>query len=128
MNYKARHFKPHEYVCPCCGLDNLAPEFLRRLDFLRGLCGFPLIINSACRCDKHNRAVGGGNYSGHLEGVAADVGIYGERAWWLLKYALTMDFSGIGIMQKGDFNKRFIHLDDSVIIDGRRPRPIVWTY
>lgn len=126
--YRAQYFKPVEYVCPCCGLNNMAPEFLRRLDVLRGLCGFPITLTSGCRCRRYNRKVGGGQHSAHLEGKAVDIACNGFQAWQILKFATTLGFSGVGIMQKGDIDQRFIHLDIADTIDGKRPRPTIWSY
>lgn len=62
MNY----FSDHETKCKCCGITQLAPGFLDRLNSLRAKCGHPLVINSMCRCRKYNEKVDGKAKSFHL--------------------------------------------------------------
>jgi uncharacterized protein YcbK (DUF882 family) len=58
----------------------------------------------------------------HTTGRATDFGISHVRALELLRHAVGMAFTGIGINQKG--SGRFIHLDDLDTV----PRPHIWTY
>lgn len=114
-------------MCPCCGRKDMRPFFLEKLDLLRGLCGFPLMLSSGVRCAAHNRLVGGSDLSGHLEGVAADIRCTHDRAHTVLKNANLIGFTGIGIKQHGPVGKRFIHLDMCKPLN-QRPRPTIWTY
>ena len=125
--YQSDYFKPREYMCPCCGRDDMRPFFLEKLDLLRGLCGFPLLLSSGVRCEAHNIAVGGGELSGHMEGVAADVRCSHGSAWAVLKNATMIGFTGIGVKQHGPPEKRFIHVDMCTSLI-KRPRPTIWTY
>lgn len=125
--YQSRYFKPTEYMCPCCGRDDMRPFFLEKLDLLRGLCGFPLMLSSGVRCRAHNRFVGGGEYSGHVERLAADIRCSHDPAHTVLKNATLIGFPGIGIKQHGAVEKRFIHLDWCESLS-QRPRPTIWTY
>lgn len=59
---KIRHFKAEEFVHP----ELLRWEMLEKLEELRNLCGFPLIITSSYRDPAHNAAVGGVQDSAHL--------------------------------------------------------------
>jgi len=69
-----RYFVADEFVCHCgCGRgeEEMNPDFLRKLDLVRGLYGKPLRITSGYRCEEHDKAVGGkGN---HPLGLAADL-------------------------------------------------------
>jgi len=125
--YQSRYFQPIEYMCPCCGRDDMRPFFLEKLDLLRGLCGFPLILSSGVRCRNHNDQVGGGEYSGHVERLAVDIRCTHANAYTLLKHATMIGFTGIGIKQHGPAEKRFIHLDMCESLS-QRPRPTIWTY
>ena len=58
----------------------------------------------------------------HASGQAADVACNGQEAYKLLKLALELGFTGIGVNQKG--GGRFIHLDTLT----QPPRPNVWSY
>ena len=49
-----------------CGLVAFDPAVRRILNEVREELGIPLIIESGCRCEKHNAAVGGAAGSAHL--------------------------------------------------------------
>lgn len=128
MSYQAKYFQPAEYMCRCgCGRANVRPFFLERLDALRELCGFPIILSSGFRCPEYNKAVGGGEFSGHPEGLAADIQCSHDRAWSILNNGMRVGFAGVGVKQHGPINERFIHFDDCPSMS-QRPRPTVWTY
>ena len=93
---------------------------MRMLQLLRDKLG-PLPITSGARCKKHNKESGGYPKSAHLQSIGADIRIYGPRALALVEEARRIGFSGIGIAQKGDHGKRFIHLDTL-------PRVAIWSY
>ena len=111
------NFTENELMCPCC----IAPQDLTtyppwdninrlavHLQVLRNLCGYPLKINSAYRCEHHNKAVGGSKRSQHLKGLAADIS---TKRWSekkkdnLIKLASVLGFKGIGRYDT------FIHID-----------------
>ena len=72
------HFSRHEFACRCgCGFDDVSPELVQVLEQARTEFSAPVVINSACRCAQHNRAVGGASASQHLLGTAADIIIKG---------------------------------------------------
>lgn len=57
---KVKHFKESEFTCNCgCGLNNINDVVVQMLDTARELAQVPFKINSACRCEKHNKMVGG---------------------------------------------------------------------
>lgn len=71
-----KYFKRKEFACKCgCGFDTVDYELAEVLDDLREHFGKPAIINSGCRCVKHNESVGGAKSSKHLFGIAVDVRI-----------------------------------------------------
>ena len=84
----------------------------------------PLHITSARRCDKHNDEVSTAKNKKngvHTLGQASDVLISGERAMLLFEKARQIGFSGIGLNQRGEHRKRFVHLDN-------KPRKALWSY
>ena len=82
MNYtpfEQLHFKRREFACKCgCGFDAVDAELLSVLEQLRTALGNRAVsITSACRCDNHNRKVGGARNSVHKLGKAADIKVTG---------------------------------------------------
>ncbi len=74
MMWPGEYFKRSEFACKCgCGFDTVDAELLAILVNLRRHYGQPITIHSGCRCQKHNKAVGGVINSQHLIGRAADV-------------------------------------------------------
>jgi len=67
-SYITKHFQFKEIMCRCCGkilLCDLFIRHMRALEAMRIEAGFPVTINSGCRCKMHNRKVGGGKKSWH---------------------------------------------------------------
>ena len=125
MSYKSKFFKDSEFKCKCCGVAKMDEEVIQMLDLLRQKCGFPIILTSAYRCPKHNVAVSKTGPTGpHTTGKAVDVACSHEKAYQVVKYAIELGFTGIGVAQKG--GSRFIHLD--TLEAPHYPRPNVWTY
>lgn len=118
------HFSEAELACKCgCGF---LPQqsAVDRLELLRGSCGFPLPITSAARCPKHNSAVSSTGETGpHTTGRAFDISVSGDKAFILIKKALELGYTGIGVSQRGPHEKRFIHVDDLLL-----GRPRIWSY
>ena len=73
MKYEVEHFKPEEFLCPCCKRGGVSWLLVLWLDLLRRAWGGPVRVNSGFRCAAHNREVGGVPHSRHLLGCAADV-------------------------------------------------------
>lgn len=120
------YFKPEEFACKHCGQAPMDPAFVLRLEELRERCGFPLIVTSGYRCPEHNQAVSSTGPDGpHTTGKAADLGVSRHRAYDVLRHALELGFSGIGVQQKG--GGRFLHLDD-LHEPEHAPRPSIWSY
>lgn len=126
---KIKYFKLDELKCKCgeCGStgEEMNPQFMDKLDYLRGICGFPFVVTSAFRCPTHNNKVSLTGFSGpHTTGRAIDISVSHEKAYIFLENVMKSGlFTGIGINQKG--GGRFIHLDD---LTHEYPRPRVWSY
>lgn len=99
-----KNFHIDELKCPCCGLSSIRLDFVERLQSLRDICGFPLVISSGVRCTSHNLAVKGAPNSKHLSTPdgkhtchAADILCKdGIRRHRLITVATEL-FGGIGI-------------------------------
>ncbi len=112
-----KNFSRKELACPDCGLCDMKPDFLAKLQQLRESWNRPLILNSAFRCPSHNKIVGGAADSQHLVGNAVDIHcIDSFERFGLLVRALSIGFRGIGI------SKDFIH------IDMRDGSAVCWVY
>lgn len=95
-------------------------SFLWALDELRERCQFPFVIRSGFRSVKHsaerNKSNGGGT---HTKGIACDIAVSNSaQRMKLVKEALDMGFSGIGVSHSGGF----------VHVDMRTTTPVMWTY
>ena len=114
------NFTVAELACPCCGACEMDSEFMRRIQVLRDIVGFPLIPVSGFRCRKHNASLkGAAEGSQHLFGNAVDIrvrNLTGSRRYLLIKTAFDLDFGGIGI------GKVQLHLD------GREGTGVNWGY
>ncbi|WP_163832246.1 D-Ala-D-Ala carboxypeptidase family metallohydrolase [Spartinivicinus ruber] len=121
-----RYFTDQELTCRCgCGQQHMQPAFMQSLIQLREACNFPLPVTSGYRCAHHpvekNKATPGA----HQLGCAVDIACRGEHALIILRLALQLGFTGVGINQKG--RTRFIHLDRAPATH-TRPRPWIWSY
>lgn len=124
---KFNHFSFSDFACQCgCKENRQHEDFIEKLDSLRDACGFPLVPSSGYRCPKHNKEVSTtGEFGPHTTGRAVDFLVARERALIVVREAIKMGFTGIGVNQKG--NSRFIHLDD--LPNGPNfPRPTMWSY
>lgn len=120
-NNRWKNFSDKELACQHTGLLNPNKEFITLMDMvqeLRERLGFPMPVTSAYRHPTHpieSKKSKGGQHT-----IAAiDLGVSRERAYDVLKEALDMGFTGIGVNQIG--GGRFIHLD-------LRKQATVWSY
>jgi len=125
---KSTYFTHDELKCHCgCNTSAMDSNFLVKLDLLRSILDLPLIISSGYRCPAHNQKVSFTGQSGpHTTGKACDILCCFEKAYKVLYLAIILRFSGIGLAQKGDPGRRYIHIDTLAAPD--HPRPRVWTY
>jgi len=90
------YFPERPWACKCgCGLDTMDPDCVRDLNWARHFAGVPFVINSACRCEAHNRAEGGKIRSAHLpdeDGLchAVDIRAADSRSRFKIVYGLIM--------------------------------------
>ena len=121
-----QHFTKAEFKCKHCGQNKMQDSFITKLDALRTKVGFSLHVTSGYRCPKHNAAVSSTGLNGpHTTGRAVDFALSRHRGWEVLRAAMEMGFTGIGVQQKGE--GRFLHLDDLQEPE-HAPRPTIWSY
>jgi uncharacterized protein YcbK (DUF882 family) len=124
--YTSRYFSLAETECRCkCGFD-LLDSFKVECDALREAYGKPLTMTSGARCGSYNAKVSETGSTGpHTTGKAADFLADRGDAYQLLRMAMQLGFTGIGVSQKGA--GRFLHLD-SLRAGPGQPRPTLWSY
>ena len=113
-------FSEWEFNCKCgCGLNNMKPMFLWKLQQCRTEAQVKFIITSGSRCEQHNKDEGGKERSEHLTGEAAD--IYTENShirFKILQAAFRIGFTRIGI------GPTYIHLGNKHVA----PQEVAWDY
>ena len=115
MGDVSKNINRHEVACRCgCGFDTLDANTTEVVQAacdhfaeMLGVDKVVLDISSGARCEKHNRAEGGGHRSQHLRGRALDINIRGVSPIEIHAYLLTKypDQYGIGRYPN------FIHID-----------------
>ena len=115
----SKNFRRAEFACPdACGYSAVDPGLVEGLQALRDVVGRSLLINSGCRCWKHNAVVGGTPASRHLTGEAADIRCPGLTARELYSHAAALcRFGGFGV----DDARDMLHVDV-------RPKLARWCY
>ncbi len=120
---KYPNFKADEFKCSHCKADGVQEDLVAKIQELRTRYGKPMRITSGYRCPQHPIEANKTTPGAHALGLAADIGVEGAEAYNVLKLALELGFTGVGIQQKG--TGRFVHLD---IRSGQLPTPAVWSY
>lgn len=108
------HFKRRELMCKCdCGFCEPTAEFLELIERVREILDVPMYVHSACRCRRHNAAVGGSPNSKHMYGMALDFDC-GNRLSPVAIYNILLakyihgelsELGGMGLY------KTFVHID-----------------
>lgn len=98
---ETKHFKRSEFKCKCCGyVKNIPISLLIYLETIRRYFNEkPVVISSGYRCEQHNTHVGGGEYSQHLKGKAADLYVIGVNAYKVYRFCNEFIFmynGGVG--------------------------------
>ena len=105
---QSKYFTRKEFACKCgCGYAVVDVELLAVLEDVREHFQEPVTINSACRCDTHNRNVGGISNSKHKLGIASDIVVRDIPVAVVQDYLLNKypDSLGIGCYET------FTHVD-----------------
>lgn len=117
----SRNFEQSELSCKCCGFYNFKQDTLEKLQNARDFAGIGFVINSGCRCKKHNAEVGGKSNSAHLSGRAVDIATPNSNARFIIiKALIDAGFVRIGYNSK----KKFLHVDN----DPSKPQNVLFDY
>ena len=101
----SEHFNRSEFACKCgCGFDTVDIELLEILETIRHRFMRPVKINSGCRCQSHNKIVGGTADSQHTKGRAADFVVSGVDAKEVHDFLCTTFKNQYGFGFYGDWN------------------------
>lgn len=124
MGDLSENFDTTEFTCKCgCGYAFPSDRLIVYLQEMRDKWGYPITVNSGCRCPVHNSdpAVNGSRNSYHLNGMGADITpkdheLVAEENEWELKevmrrfYRLAKNvFDGNGIIFYP--GRKFVHVD-----------------
>ena len=122
VEWTSKYFTRAEFACKCgCGFDDIDPQLVALLDQLRELYGSPIKIDSGCRCEARNKAVGGEPNSAHLRGKAADIETSNSGA----RYMVTSDAFKVGFKRIGQYKtSTIVHVD----IDSTLPQFVMWVH
>lgn len=134
------NISPDEVRCKGSGDVIIDPDFMDMVQACRDACDFPFRFTSFYRigwanAQKSSTGLTGPHTGGkrvepepdeYIKG-ACDIKVFGARAHILLKNAMILGFTGIGVKQHGEHSKRFIHLDNLPNVEGQ-PRSWVWSY
>ena len=115
-----------EMACQKTGECAMDKATMDRLQLLRSHLGFPLTITSGYRSPRHSIEAAKKAPGTHAMGRAADIRCAGEEALDVLKVALWLGFTGIGVAQKG--GHRFLHIDNIMPGEHAAHRPTIWSY
>jgi len=100
-------FSPAEIACRGTGAIKINTEALDKLQTLRNRLGKPLIVRSAYRSPRHNRAVGGAKASKHMDGTAFDIAMSNHDPAAFEATARAVGFLGFGTYPRSGF----MHID-----------------
>lgn len=105
----SRHFTKKEAVCKCgCGYVRINDLLVHKLERLRAMLGHkPITVLSWCRCEAHNKKVGGVATSNHMTGEAVDITVPGVMLEDIAAMAQAAGFDFIKIYQ----DQKFVHVD-----------------
>ena len=101
------HFSRIEFKCSCCDFAVVDIDLLKALEDVRFKFNKAVTINSACRCDNHNKRIGGADGSKHKLGIAADIVVDGVSPSDVYNYLNESYSDKYGL---GNYNS-FSHLD-----------------
>ena len=90
-----KNFNSKEFACPCCKKEVYLMKHILHLQTMRNHFNKPIKITSGFRCEKHNKKIGGVQYSQHLLGTATDIKIKEISPDIVADYA-EKHFDGVG--------------------------------
>jgi len=122
MGDLSKNFDTTEFACKCgCGFNTISLKLVQKLQNLREAWGFPIVVNSGCRCFEHNRSISGSRNSYHLNGMGSDITVGSisqiveekglDKAFVMLEFKnfCWTEFDGNGIIFYPA--KKIVHVD-----------------
>ena len=108
MGDLSTHFNRSEFACQDnCGFNTVDAMLLAILEDVREYFGEVVTVTSGCRCESHNKEVGGGINSQHKLGRAADIQVANTLPCDVQAYLLFKHENLYGIGQY----ETFTHID-----------------
>ena len=112
-----KYFDINEFACHETGENQIKDELVHCLDMLRERCGFPFVITSGYRSERHPIEAEKAKPGTHTQGIAADIKVAdGVQRLAIVAHAIDLGFPGIGVA------KHCVH----VVIRGTTP--VMWAY
>lgn len=111
------------FKCDCGGKGLPPHSFMVLMVKLRKRVG-KMIITSCYRCPSYNAHISDTGLTGPHTIAAADVAVFGPRAFLLVFWAIFYGIRRIGIKQHGPLSERFVHID----VSKKHPIPRIWSY
>lgn len=124
--FKPTFFSPEEFerCVPSCSIEDMSDDFLYFLDRVRGICGFPIILNSAFRSADYEFSRGRDGTSSHTKGIAADIRCTDSLKRAKIIYAVcSLSYIIRNYPIRIGIGKSFLHID----IDADKPQ-CIWLY
>lgn len=109
----APNFQYKEFDCQgkgCCSTTIIDEKLVAYIQQIRDHFGKPITITSPYRCETHNKRVGGGTLSYHMQGKAADIVVQGVSSREVAKYAESIGILGVGLYETAA-DGYFTHID-----------------
>lgn len=122
------NFTRAEFACRHTGRCEVDERFMDLLQQTRTAYGRPMFVTSGYRDPSHPIEARKTRPGAHALGMAADVACHGGDAYAILRRAIGAGMTGIGVQQKGDHDKRYLHLDAVPESHEWIPRPMLWSY
>lgn len=107
---KYPNFAKSEFDCKHTGKNDMQPDFMETLQKLRTACGFSFKITSGYRDPSHPQEAKKASPGQHSKGLAADIACDAQIAHEIVRHALALGFTGVGISQREGI-PRFVHVD-----------------
>ena len=111
-----KYFKLTDFDCQETGENAMDYEFIKTLDHLREICGFPFIVTSGFRSESHSAEKNKSKGGTHTMGIAADIKVSGgAQRMAIVRHASALGMS-VGVA------KTFVH------VDTRTTEQMCWSY
>lgn len=120
----APYFKREEFACKHTGECRMRLKFMDKLLALRKIYNRPMVITSGYRHPTHPIEAKKKAPGEHTMGMAADIACDGGQAFIIVKEAILLGFTRVGVSQRAGVG-RYVHIG----LGGEGlPEPRIWSY